>query len=650
MVDEPSSGETFSSQAAGQSLPAQGAPQPAGPAPPAQEASEVGTSPEAAGPQPPSRGPATSQHGIPIAFADRLKEALWQALANMGLSDAEKEKIKLERPANPEHGSFATNAALVLSRALGRPPREIASEIQAALLTSGLPYLEKVEVAGPGFVNVHLGNPWLWEVLEHVVAQGENGYARPLASSPERVQVEFVSANPTGPLHVGNGWWGALGDSLARLLQRCGHEVTREYYVNDTGAQIRLLGESLVASLEGREPPEGGYKGAYVAELARNWSDGLEVGEPLDPAKAGAFAVEALMQRIKATLERLHISFDVFYSQLEMEREGLLVETLDALKSTGHTEERDGALWLLSSQLGDTRDRVLVRANGEPTYLAADLAYHRDKLTRRGFQRVIDVFGADHHGQVPSLRAGLSALGIDPSRLEVVLGQLVSVKGKDVDPGRLSKREGNLIEVDWVVDLIGADAFRLLALVASSDQARVLDLDLVREASEENPVFYVQYAHARIASIQRVAASRGIFMKPLAEIDLSLLVDPRELDLMRCLEVLPEVVAESAAQRAPWKVSAWVRRLAASLHSFYHDCRVMGDDVPAELTQARLALVEATRIGLRIGLDLLGVEAPDSMVREAPADETAAGGLTRAEGPSQTKGQTAAGGQRDVDA
>jgi arginyl-tRNA synthetase len=560
-----------------------------------------------------------------MAFSERLEHALWQVLATMGLSDVDKEKIKLERPANAEHGSFATNAALVLSRTLGRPPREIASQIQAALLASELPYLEKVEVAGPGFVNVYLAHPWLWEVLQRVVSQGEGGYARPLISNPERVQVEFVSANPTGPLHVGNGWWGALGDSLARLLQRCGHQVSREYYVNDTGAQIRLLGESLVASLEGRDPPEGGYKGAYIAELARVWVQSLGKGAPLDAEKAGAFAVEELMKRIRATLERLHISFDVFYSQLEMEQNGLLAETLEALKSAGYTEERDGALWLLSSQLGDSRDRVLVRANGEPTYLAADLAYHRDKLTRRGFERVIDVFGADHHGQVPSLRAGLSALGIDPSRLEVVLGQLVAVKGKDVDPGRLSKREGNLIEVDWVVDLIGADAFRLLALVASSDQARVLDLDLVREASEENPVFYVQYAHARIASIQRVAASRGIFMRPLEQIDLSLLVDARELDLLRCLEVLPEVVAESAAQRAPWKVYAWVRRLAASLHSFYHDCRVMGDEVPAELTQARLALVEATRIGLRIGLDLLGVEAPDSMLRENP-DQQRAGG------------------------
>jgi len=568
--------------------------------------------------RPPQAEASTASRPVAVAFSERLEHALWQALATMGLSDADKEKIKLERPANPEHGSFATNAALVLSRTLGRPPREIASEIQAALLASGLPYLEKVEVAGPGFVNVYLAHSWLWEVLQSVVSQGESDYARPLAKNPERVQVEFVSANPTGPLHVGNGWWGALGDSLARLLQRCGHQVTREYYVNDTGAQIRLLGESLVASLEGRDPPEGGYKGAYVAELARDWAESLGEGEPLDSEKAGAFAVEQLMKRIRATLERLHISFDIFYSQLQMEQDGLLAQTLEALKSSGYTEERDGALWLLSSQLGDGRDRVLVRANGEPTYLAADLAYHRDKLTRRGFERVIDVFGADHHGQVPSLRAGLRALGIDPSRLEVVLGQLVSVKGKDVDPGRLSKREGNLIEVDWVVDLIGADAFRLLALVASSDQARVLDLDLVREASEENPVFYVQYAHARIASIQRVAASRGIFMRPLAEIDLSLLVDARELDLLRCLEVLPEVVAESAAQRAPWKVSAWVRRLAASLHSFYHDCRVMGDEVPDELTQARLALVEATRIGLRIGLDLLGVEAPDSMLREDP--------------------------------
>ncbi len=540
-----------------------------------------------------------------MPIRDQLTAAIATALADLGIAEVP-ESVRLERPAQPEHGDWSSNAALVCAKAAGRRPRDLAAELGDVLVAASLPHVRSVEIAGPGFVNLRLDPGWLDDVLVDVAAAGVESYARFDLGKGERVQVEFVSANPTGPLHVGNGWWGAYGDSVARLLERCGWSVSREYYVNDTGGQIRRLGESLLARRRGDPVPDEGYQGAYVADLARAY-DG-----PDDVLVAGRWAAEKILANIQATCSSIGIVFDEWYSQASIEESGAVAEMVADLESRGLVDREDGALWLRSTKLGDTRDRVLVKSDGDATYLAGDLAYHRDKFIVRGFDRVIDVFGADHHGHVASLFAGVAALGVDPGRLEVKLGQMISL----VDGGAaatMSKRAGNFVPLDDLVADIGPDATRLLSLMSSVDQATTLDLSVVRAQSMENPVFYVQYAHARIASIERKGAERGVDRLPIDDADLSVLRHPRELDLLRRLEELPDVVVAACATRAPARVTTWVRGLAGDFHGFYHDCQVLGPDVAPAVTQARLWLVEAARIGFAVALDLLGVHAPESM-------------------------------------
>ncbi|HLI43778.1 MAG TPA: arginine--tRNA ligase [Acidimicrobiales bacterium] len=530
-----------------------------------------------------------------------LAESIVRAAGTLGIHLAP-EEVHLERPQRAEHGDWSTNVALALAKRAERPPRQLAEQLAAALDADAPRHVAGVEVAGPGFVNFRLDAGWLHDHLREIIRQGEGGYAAVDLGRGARVQIEFVSANPTGPLHVGNGWLGSYGDALARLMSRAGWEVEREYYVNDTGGQVRMLGESLLARRRREQVPDEGYQGQYVADLAEQY-DG-----PDDVMAAGRFATERILASIRETLGRLGISFDEWYSQASIEESGRVADTIELLRERGHVFEQDGAVWLRSTEFGDSRDRVLVKSNGDATYLAGDLAYHRNKYLERGFDLVINVWGADHHGQVASLKAGVQALGIDPDRLEVRLGQLVSLVG-----GRMSKRSGNYVPLDELIDDLGPDATRLLSLLSSIDQATTLDLDAVKRQSMENPVYYVQYAHARIASIGRVAAERGIERRPIDLVDLSLLSHPRELDVLRVLEELPRVVREAALDRAPYKVTNWVRSLAGSFHGFYHDCYVMGEGVSPELTQARLWLVEAARIGLAIGLGLLGVNAPEQM-------------------------------------
>jgi arginyl-tRNA synthetase len=531
---------------------------------------------------------------------DDLADALRAALARVGVGAPD--VVHLERPARREHGDWSSNVAMATAKKAGRNPRELATEIAKVLNDNLPPHVSSVEVAGPGFVNFRLHDSWLHDVLRDVVQQGQENYARTDISNGERVQVEFVSANPTGPLHVGNGWLCSFGDALARILGRCGWVVEREYYVNDTGGQIRRLGESILARRRGEAVPEEGYQGAYVSELATQY-DG-----PDDIVAAGRWAAERILENIRVTLERIGVEFDHWFSQASIEESGAVEETIALLRERGLIYEEDGAVWLRSTEYGDGRDRVLVKSNGDFTYLAGDLAYHRNKFLIRGFDRVINVWGADHHGQVPSLLAGVQALGIEPGRLEVELGQMVSLA-----EGKMSKRAGNFVALGDLVDDIGPDAFRLLSLISSIDQRTTLDLELVRRETMENPVYYVQYAHARISSIERVAAERGVERQPLVDADLSLLTHDRELDVLRSLAELPDVVRLACVDRAPHKVTTWVRELAGRFHGFYHDCYVMGTDVSPELTQARLWLVEAARVGLAIGLGLLGVSAPESM-------------------------------------
>ena len=449
--------------------------------------------------------------------------------------------MALERPQRPEHGDLSSNIALVVAARAGRAPRAIAEDLAGRLGAFDLPHVEAAEVAGPGFVNLRVRPSYFHEALAAVLAAGPEDYARPDVGHGERVQVEFVSANPTGPLHVGNGWFASFGDALARLLGRCGYVVEREYYLNDTGNQIRLLGESLLARRAGTAPPEEGYQGAYLVELAASY-DG-----PDDATAAGRFASDGRRGEHPPRPSPVWASSTTSGTARPPSRRAARSRRRSRSSADkGLVYEKDGATWFASSEHGDNRDRVLVTSAGERTYFAGDIAYHRDKFLVRGFDRVIDVFGADHHGQVPSLLAGVAALGVDPRRLEVELGQLVSLVS-----GRMSKRSGQYVRLDELIDTVGPDATRLLALIGSINQATTIDLDAVRRQSMENPVYYVQYAHARIASIERVAAERGVTRHPDARTDLSVLVDPHELELIRRLIDLPQRARGRSRWRAP---------------------------------------------------------------------------------------------------
>ena len=533
---------------------------------------------------------------------DHLAAAVADALTALGV-DPGPLPIHLERPARREHGDWSTNVALTASKAAGRSPRELAAALAGRLGEHPPTYVRQVDVAGPGFVNFVLDDGWLLDVLREVVEAGVDGYARPDLGRGQRVQVEFVSANPTGPIHVGNGWWASYGDAVARLLERCGWAVWREYYVNDTGGQVRRLGQSLLARRSGAKLPEGGYGAGFIKGLAAAYEG------PDDVAAAGTWAAERTLRYIKLQMAGVNISFDEWFSQASVEESEAVAETVEVLRARGLVYEEDGATWLRTEEFGDPRGtRVLRRSDGDWTYLAGDIAYHRNKFLTRGFDRVINVWGADHQGQVASLRAGVAALGVNPERLEVRLGQMISLTS-----GRMSKRAGNAVDLDDLVDDIGPDAMRLLSLVNSIDQATTVDLDKVRTESKESPVYYIQMAYARIAGIGREAAKRDVARLPLGEVELGLLTSERELDLLRSLSELPDVVEEACRDRMPHKVTTWVRELADRFHGFYHDCWVLHPEVPPELAQARLWLVEAARVGFAIGLGLLGVDAPERM-------------------------------------
>jgi arginyl-tRNA synthetase len=532
---------------------------------------------------------------------DILTSSLRGALVALGV-DPMPARIPVERSNRPELGDWSSSVALAVAKATGRKPRDLADELAAHMAKDPPAYVAEITVAGPGFVNFRLHDRWLHDVLTEVIEQGADGYARHDLGHGEAVNVEFVSANPTGPLHVGAGRWAVYGDALCRLLERCGYAVHREYYLNDRGVQMGLLAASVAAAKAGQPTPEDGYKGQYISDWA------AEMADDVDPA---AWAPRRAVADIQGALAALGVRFDTWFSEKSMVESGAIDAALADLRTSGLVDERDGAVWLRTTDLGLAKDEVLVKTGGEPTYLLGDIAYHRDKFTR-GFTRLIDVWGADHHGHVARLKAGVQALGHDPDELEIVLGQLVTVeRGGEVI--RMGKRSGTFVELAEVAEEVGPDVARLTFLLQSIDTRQTFDLDAVVSKSMDNPVFYVQYAHARIASIARVAAERNVPRYPLEMVDLSDLTHPRELDLLRSLGELPEVVADACRTRAPHKVATWVRELAGRFHGFYHDCYVMGEGVSHEQTQARLWLVESTRIGLAIGLDLLGVSAPDSM-------------------------------------
>jgi arginyl-tRNA synthetase len=531
------------------------------------------------------------------AGPEQLAAAVRKALAAAGLPDRDP---SFERPRQREHGDWATNVALILAKPVGRPPRQIAQAIAEHLDVPDL--VAAVEVAGPGFLNFRLAHTALEAVVRAAVTQ-EIAWGRGAPGSGGRLQIEFVSANPTGPLHVGHGRWAAAGDAIANLLEASGWAVEREFYLNDAGNQIALFGQSVRAVAEGRPVPEHGYHGAYIADLARELADAGE----LDRAEDGAY--RRMLARIERTLARIGVHFDVWFSERELHASGAVDETIARLRDAGHVEERDGALWLRTTDFGDDKDRVLVRADGRPTYLAADCAYMASKIAR-GFDRCIYLLGADHHGYVKRLKAIAAAEGVDPARVEIIIGQLVSLYHAG-EALRMSKRTGELVTFDELIDEVGADAARYTFLRTSLDVTQDFDIAEVVRQDRENPVYYVQYSHARIAGIMRTATERGVVPGAVEDARLDLLTHDTEEELIRRIAAYPETVAFAAAERAPHRVARYAEDLAEAFHRFYTECQVVGSDV--DLTRARYWLCVAARQTLVNALGLLGVSAPDRM-------------------------------------
>jgi arginyl-tRNA synthetase len=533
---------------------------------------------------------------------DQLADALRAALVALGV-DPLPETINLERPARREHGDWSSNVALATAKKAGRNPRQLAQALADHLNADAHrpAHVTAVEIAGPGFVNFRLADSWLHDILTTVVTEGAADYARHRVGAGTTVNVEWVSANPTGPLHVGHGRNAVFGDSVVWLLERVGHPVIRECYLNDRGTQMQNYVASLLARKKGLPPPEDGYHGQYIVEWA------AEMPDDADPLEWGE---ERAISDHREVLERLGITFDVWFSERSLVARGAVEETLADLRARDMAYDDDGAVWFRSTALGDDKDRVLIKSDGEYTYMLPDIAYHRDKFSRA--DRLIDVWGADHHGYVPRMKAAVQALGHDADELQIELTQLVKLVrgGEEV---KLSKRTGNIIELRELIDEVGPDAARLTFLLQSIDTSQTFDIDVVTSQGMENPVFYVQMAHARIRSIKRKADELGVARQSLDATDLALLGTERELDVLRALSELPGVVLAAAVDRAPHRIATWVRELAGAFHGFYHDCYVISDQTPPELTQARLWLVEAAEIGLAIGLDLLGVHAPDAM-------------------------------------
>jgi arginyl-tRNA synthetase len=551
---------------------------------------------------------------------DRLAELLRSAVVAAGLlPDGSPLEIKLEKPRQKEHGDFATSLALSLAKRVAMPPREVAEMIVGNLPPSDL--VESAEVGGQGFINFRVTADWLHSALRETVERGAaHGRAEP---SGKRVQVEFVSANPTGPLTLGHARNAAIGDALSRLFEFTGRDVEREYYFNDTGGQMDRFGASVEArylSLLGLQAPvpEDGYHGDYVTDLAK---DILEAEGPgladLPPdermVRLREEGVKRVLEWIRATLDRFGVRFDVFTSESVLVDRGEVAEAVERFLTAGLAYEAEGAVWFRSTAFGDDKDRVLIRSDGRHTYFAADCAYLIDKFSR-GFDHLVYVWGADHHGDVVRVRGAAQALGYDSSAVEIVIYQWVSFL-RGGEPVAMSKRAGDFVTLDQLIDEVGADAARFHLLMFSNDSTMNFDIEAVKRQSMDNPVYYVQYGHARIASILRKAAERGVALRPVDETELSLLTHEAELDLLRAIADVPAQIHSAAEFRAPHRLTHAAQDLAATFHRFYTDCPVLSED--AELTQARLWLCTATKQTIGNLLGLLGVSAPESMERTA---------------------------------
>ncbi len=523
----------------------------------------------------------------------------------------EKPEIRIEEPNQPEHGDASTNVAMMLAKPLKNNPRAIAQHI-----VDGLKYEEKkisaVEIAGPGFINFRFAEDYLFDELEEILAAGSE-YGKTDSYKGKKVLVEFVSANPTGPLTVGHGRNAVLGDTVSRLLEWTGAEVEREYYFNDAGRQMRVLGESVQARYmqllgKGEEFPEGGYEGEYIRDIAQALVDehGVDLVDAEDEKPFKEKAEEEIFADISRTLDRMGIKMDSYFNEHSLYEDGKIEETIEKLRELNLAYDKDGAVWFKTTEFGKDKDTVLVKSSGEPTYRLPDIAYHANKLDR-GFDLCVDVFGADHIATYPDVLSGIKSLGYDPGKVDVVVYQFVTIV-KDGKPFKMSTRKANFVTLDELMDEVGADVTRFFFLMRSPNTHLEFDIAQAKEAGEKNPVFYLQYAHARIASILRKVEDEYDFS---GEVDLSKLNHPTEITLIKTMLKFPDTVATSARLREPHHVITFLNQLASDFTSFYHDCRILGED--EELAQARMELAKAVAQVLRNGLGILGITAPDQM-------------------------------------
>ena len=550
----------------------------------------------------------------PLELGAAVRAAVAAAVESGDLAVPVPDAVTVERPRVASHGDYASSIALQLAKPAGRPPRELA-ELLAARLRE-LDGIDAVEVAGPGFLNLRLAQSSLGQVTRQVLAQGA-AYGSNSAAAGQNVNLEFVSANPTGPIHIGGVRWAAVGDALARLLEASGAKVTREYYFNDHGAQIDRFARSLLAAAQGEPAPEDGYGGAYIGDIARavlaDVPDALEQADPQEVFRREG--VERMFGEIKASLHEFGVDFDVYFHENSLHESGAVAHAVERLRSLGRIYEADGAVWLRTTDFGDDKDRVVIKSDGEPAYISGDLAYYLDKR-ERGFDRVLILLGADHHGYIGRLMAMCAAFGDTPGvHLEILIGQMVNLL-RNGEPLRMSKRAGTVITLEDLVEAVGVDAARYALARSSADSTLDIDLDLWSRRSSDNPVFYVQYAATRAASVLRNAAEMGIAEPDPESVDLSLLSHPRESELLLALAEFPQVVATAAELREPHRVARYLEeKVAKAAQRFWDDCQVLpkGDEEVAPTAAPRLLLWRATRVVLENGLRLLGVSAPERM-------------------------------------
>lgn len=545
-----------------------------------------------------------------------IKDALKAAVQKAGLVEEGTEyNVHIEVPKDKSNGDFATNLAMQLTKLAKKPPRQIAEAIIENLETEGTD-IEKVEIAGPGFINITVRKDFLADIVKAVKEQGEN-YGRSKAGGGEKIQVEFVSANPTGDLHLGHARGAAFGDSLCNVLDFAGYDVSREYYINDAGNQVNNLAYSLEVRYKqalgmDAEMPEDGYYGQDIIDIAKQLADehGDAILQKSDEERFQFFRENGLkleLDKLKRDLENFRVRFDVWYSETSLYKNGKIDHALNKLKQNGHVFEQDGATWFRSTTFGDDKDRVLIKSDGSYTYLTPDIAYHEDKI-QRGFDKLINIWGADHHGYIPRMKAAIEALGYDRDKLEVEVIQMVQLY-KNGEKYKMSKRTGNAVTMRELVEEVGLDAVRYYFVKTACDSHMDFDLDLAVAESNENPVYYAQYAHARICSILRSAEEQG-FQASLE--NLHLLTDEKSEDVLKKVGAFPQTVAEAAKHRTPHRIANYIQDLAAAFHSFYNAEKVLNPD-NKELTEARLALIQSVRITLANALRLIGVSAPEKM-------------------------------------